>query len=138
MIDTTESHFTNIKNYGDWNNPSSGFKVQLKKQMEHFRKYQLATIKVKLSTDSKLYSLAIASVSDTVAWTYELINYLDVTYSEYSEGKFGAKKSWHVTTKLELLLIREVAKPRSGTINSFTAGNQRKVSSHVFGQPCGP
>ena len=119
MIDTTESHFTNIKNYGDWNNPSSGFKVQLKKQMERFQKYQLAAIKAKLSTNSKLYSLAIASVSNTVVWTYELINYLDVTYLEYSEGKFGAKKAWHVTTKLATELILEVSNPRESTFNEL-------------------
>ena len=79
----------------------------------------MATIKAKLSSDSKLYILAIASVSDTVAWTYELINYLDVTYSEYSEGKFGAKKAWHVTTKLATALILEVSKPRESTLNEL-------------------
>ena len=119
VISNTESYFTNIKSFSEWNNPSSGFKVQLKKQMERFRKYQLATIRAKLSSDSKLYSLAIALVPDTVAWTYELINYLDVTYSEYSDGKFGAKKALHVTTKLAMALILEVSKPRESTFNEL-------------------
>ena len=30
VIDSTESHFSNIKSFKDWNNPSSGFKLQLK------------------------------------------------------------------------------------------------------------
>lgn len=119
VIDNTESYFTNIKSFSDWNNSASGYKVQLKKQMERFRKYQLATIKAKLSPESKLYSLAIASVSDTIAWTYEFINYLDVTYAEYAEGKFGAKKAWHVTTKLANALILEVSKPRESTFNEL-------------------
>ena len=72
----------------------------------------MATIRAKLDPLSKMYAIATASVSDTLAWTYELINYIDVTYAEYSEGKFGTKKSWHITTKLALALILEVSKPR--------------------------
>ena len=44
---------------------------------------------------------------------------MDVTYSEYSEGKFGAKKAWHVTTKLVTALILEVSKPRESTFNKL-------------------
>ena len=36
VIDSTESHFTNIKSFADWNNSASGFKIKLKKQMERF------------------------------------------------------------------------------------------------------
>ena len=92
VIDTSESYFTNIKSFAEWNNASSGYKFKLKKQMERFRKHQLATIRAKLNPSSKMFSIATASVSDTLAWTYELIYYVDVTYAEYSEGKFGAKK----------------------------------------------
>ena len=119
VIDATESHFTNIKSFNDWNNSASGFKVKLKKQMERFRKHQLATIRAKLDPSSKMYAIATASVSDTLAWTYELINYIDVTYSEYSEGKFGTKKSWHITTKLASALIMEVSKPRESTFDQL-------------------
>ena len=93
VIDTTESHFTNIKSFTDWNNLASGFKIKLKKQMERFRKHQLATIRAKLDPSSKMYAIATSSVSDTLVWTYKLMNYINVTYAEYSEGKFGAKKS---------------------------------------------
>ena len=87
--------------------------------MECFRKHQLATIRAKLDPSSKMFSIATASVSDTLAWTYELINYVDVTYAEYSEGKFGAKKSWHITTKLATALIMEVSKPRESTFDQL-------------------
>ena len=52
VIDSTESYFTNIKSFADWNNLASGFKVKLKKQMERFRKHQLATIRDKLDPSS--------------------------------------------------------------------------------------
>ena len=119
VIDSTESYFTNIKSFTEWNNAASGFKFKLKKQMERFRKHQLATIRAKLDPSSKMFAIATSSVSDTIAWTYELINYIDVTYAEYSEGKFGAKKSWHITTKLATALIMEVSKPRESTFDQL-------------------
>ena len=87
--------------------------------MERFKKHQLATIRSKLDPSSKLYTIASASVSDTIAWMYELINYIDVTYAEYSEGKFGTKKAWHVTTKLATALISEVSKPWESTCDQL-------------------
>ena len=119
VIDATESYFTNIKSFAEWNNASSGFKFKLKRQMERFRKHQLATIRAKLDPSSKMFAIATSSVSDTLAWTYELINYIDVTYAEYSEGKFGVKKSWHITTKLATALIMEVSKPRESTFDQL-------------------
>ena len=95
--------------------------------MERFRKYLLSTIKHKLSPSSKIYSLAIASGSDTIEWRYDLINYIDVTYSEYLEGKFGTKKAWHVTTKLATALILEVSKPRESTFNKLETNDSSKI-----------
>ena len=94
--------------------------------MERFRKYQLATIRAKLAPSSKMFCLLPALVSDTVAWTYDLINYIDVTYSEYSEGKFGAQKAWHVTTKLATALVLEVSNPREIIFNKLEADNDSK------------
>ena len=65
-------------------------------------------------------------MSDTIAWTYELINYINVTYLEYSDGKFGDKKAWHVTTKLASALILEVSKPRENTFNELETDNENK------------
>ena len=95
--------------------------------MERFRKYQLSTIRDKLIPASKMYSVATSLVSDTIAWTYELINYIDVTYLEYSDRKFGAKKAWHVTTNLATALILEVSKPRESTFNELEAHEASRV-----------
>ena len=57
------------------------------------------------------------------------MDYIDTTYLQYSLGKFGTKKAWHITTKLALSLIHEVGKPRKGTINSFCAGNSHQINS---------
>ena len=77
-------------------------------------------------------TLSRQALSATISWCISFIDYLSETYEEYAAGKFGPKKAWHVTTKLGLSLIAEVAKPRAGAINSFTAEDQRKVSSQIF------
>ena len=33
VIDSTESYFSNIKSFGEWNNAASGYKFKLKKKM---------------------------------------------------------------------------------------------------------
>ena len=62
-----------------------------------------------------------------MAWTYELINYIDVTYAEYSEGKFGTKKLWHITTKLATALILEVSKPRESTFDQLQSDSDSSM-----------
>ena len=60
------------------------------------------------------------------------MNYIDLTFDEYSAGKFGVAKSWHVTTKLAMALILEVGKPREGSLNSFKAGDGDSIAKVVF------
>ena len=79
-----------------------------------------------------MYTLATSSLSESIAWANGLISYIDVTYEEYLAGKFGAAKSWHVTTKLAMALINEVGKPREGALNSFEAGNGISMAKVIF------
>ena len=77
-----------------------------------------------------MFSIATDSVSDTLAWTYKLINYIDVTFAEYSESKFVAKKSWHITTKLATALIMEVSKPRESTFDQLQSDSDSSTFNY--------
>ena len=68
----------------------------------------------------------------SISWASGLINYIDNTYEEYSMGKFGVVKSWHVTTKLAMALILEVGKSREGALNSFEAGDAKTMAKLIF------
>ena len=81
---------------------------------------------------SPLYQLATSSLTESIAWVTGLINYIDVTYDEYSAGKFGSSKAWHVTTKLAMALITEVGKPREGALHSFEAGDGVSMAKVIF------
>ena len=70
-----------------------------------------------------LYILTQTSLSESVSWVTDFINYIDETYNQYDGGKFGTKKSWYMTTKLAMVLIEDVGQPRIGAMNSFKAGD---------------
>ena len=132
VIDNESSYFSHIPSFAKWNDPNSGFKLRLKKELERFRRSHLSTIREKLSVRDPLYGIATSSLTESISWTTGLINYIDNTFEEYSAGKFGAKKSWHVTTKLATALIMEVVKPREGALNSFQAGDAIAMSKVIF------
>ena len=132
VIDNQQSYFSQIKTFKEWNNPNSGFKLRLKRELERFRRSHLSTIRESVSVRNPLYNLATSTLTESISWANGLINYIDLTYEEYSSGKFGAAKSWHVTTKLATALIKEVNKPREGALNSFEAGNAMSMSKVIF------
>ena len=132
VIDNQASYFSHIKTFKEWNDPNSGFKLRLKKELERFRRSHLSTIRERISVRSPLYQLATSTLMESIGWANGLINYVDITYEEYAAGKFGRSKAWHVTTKLATALIREVGKPREGALNSFEAGNAVSMSKVVF------
>ena len=132
VVRNEASYFSHIPSYKDWNNPNSGFKYRLKKELEIFRRSHLSTIRERISTSNPLYNLATSSLTESIAWATGLINYIDNTYEEYSTGKFGDAKSWHVTTKLAMALIVEVGKSREGDINSFEAGDEKSMANVIF------
>ena len=76
--------------------------------------------------------LVLSSLSELVAWVTGFINYIDETYNQYNGGKFGTKKSWHVTTKLAMALIKNVGQSRMGVMNSFKAGDTQQVNGVIF------
>ena len=79
-----------------------------------------------------MYILALTSITEPVAWVTGFINYIDETYNQYNRGKFGIKKSWHITIKLDMVLIRDVVQPQMGATNYLQAGNAEHISRVVF------
>ena len=132
IIGNESSYFSHIPTYAKWNEPSSGYKVRLKKELEIFRRAHLSSIRERLPPSTQLYHLAMSSMSESIAWILGLINYIDCTYDEYVAGKFGTAKAWHVSTKLAMGLLNEVAKPREGALQSFEAGSRSSISKVIF------
>ena len=131
-IDNDTSYFTHIPTYKFWHDPNSGYKQRLKKELERFRRAHMSTIRDRIPVKSPLFAMAMSSLTEAIAWTNGLINYIEITYDEYAAGKFGTSKSWHVTTKLATAIILEISKPREGSLNSFEAGDGVAMSKVIF------
>ena len=65
-------------------------------------------------------------------WVLGSMDYIDEMYTQYSSGKFGMKKSWHITTKLATSLIKEIGIPIRGAMNAFEAGDAQQINQAVF------
>ena len=127
VYDDEDSYFSNIKEYKEWDNPASGHRVMLEKQIERFQNSHISVIRKKLSPTSQMYHVALDSLTTTVAWATRFFAYIDKTYKTYSEGKFGPKKAWHVATKLATALLLEMSKPREGTFDTLESGAENKI-----------
>ena len=132
VVDAESSYFSCIPSYVKWNDPLEGFKKRWKSELNIFRTSHLEFLQSHLSPTSPLYQIAISSLTESVTWVLGFINYIDETYIQYASGKFGVKKSWHITTKLATALIRDVALPRRGALNSFEAGKAQQINRSIF------
>ena len=126
------SFFSEIKSYEEWSSSLDGFKSEWKRQLQDFRMAHSQTITDAYYLSTTVKTLARVSLSTTVSWCLSFIDFIDNTYQRYSDGKFGPKKAWQVTTKLGRVLIQEIGKPRIGTTNKFPAGKQNLVAAYVF------
>lgn len=80
-----------------------------------------------VSPSSPLHLLALSSMAESIAWIIGFTNSIDETYTQYSGGKLGVKKSWRVTTKIS----RTVGEPRRGAMSSFQAGDVEYISTTI-------
>ena len=132
VVDSEASYFTHIVSYTKWQDPLEGYKKRWTSELNNFRASHSEMIQAHLSPSSQLYQLALASVTESTSWVLGFINYIDETYIQYSSGKFGSKKSWHITTKLATSLIREIGIPRRGAMNAFEAGDAHQINQVIF------
>ena len=132
VVDTEASYFSHIQSFAKWNDPLEGFKKRWKRELSVFRTAHAETLQTHLSPTSEVYFVALASLTESVAWVLGFINYIDETYSQYANGKFGVKKSWHITTKLATALINDIGTPRRGAMNSFKAGDGQHINQTIF------
>ena len=132
VVDVESSFFSHIPSYAKWNEALEGYKKRWKKELNIFRLSHTELIQSQLQPSSPLYHLALASLTESSAWVLGFINFIDETYVQYSSGKFGTKKSWHVTTKLACALINHIGVPRRGVMNAFKAGDAQRINEVIF------
>ena len=122
-IEDDESYFNNIQTWQDWDTQHKGNRDKIIKQLEAFRKSHTRFIQQTVPIDSKIYTIAILALTESIAWVEGLMKFIDDTHKEYMRSKFSCKKSWAVATRLATALMEKIAEPRVNLYNTFVPGD---------------
>lgn len=76
--------------------------------------------------------MAYQSLLASVSWIEEFIRYVDSTYEEYVEAKFGPKKAWNITTRLGKALLYHIAQPRMGIAQALHNTDYEQMKALTF------
>jgi len=131
VVKEGDSYFKLIKTWEEWNTPHDGFRDQLKRELSVFELGHSETISSELEQLTVFHSLVSKALADSITWANKLIKFIDDTFREYSRARYGAKKAWHVTTKLAIALMEYISAPRTVVFNSFRVGNHLSVAKSV-------
>jgi hypothetical protein len=124
VVSPKDSHFDQIKTWKDWSDSSTGFKKRLERALKNFRAYQQESINQMYLRASPFHNLASMALNETISFAEGFIYYIDKTYKEYTDSRFGPEKAWHITTLLASKLVEHIAEPRRGLRSSTKLGDQ--------------
>jgi hypothetical protein len=132
VVQTDISFFDKLPTHAEWALNEEGWHDKFKKGLHDFQVAHKKTIGEELDPESKMYSIAILSLAESVAWVSGFLSFIQDYYEDLTMGKFGSRKGWHVTTRLAKRLIEEVHVPRSSVIKSIKTGNAPHIAKHLF------
>ena len=82
VVKPDQSYFSVVKNFEEWDLINDGYRQRLKDELNIFRESHLNTIENSLDPSSAMYTLAVLSVTEAVAWVDGLVNFIDDVYRE--------------------------------------------------------
>jgi hypothetical protein len=111
------SYFDRIPTYRDWDEPITGFRDRLKEELQIFDTSHSEVIRNSLDPTNLAYSIATASVTNSVTWILLLVGYIDDTYKNLmTQNTFTTDKAWQLATQLARRIFYEVSFPRLGVM----------------------
>jgi len=131
VVKAGDSYFKAIKSWEEWNSPDDGYRDQLKAEVQLFEVGHNETINGTLDSLSPFHTLCNKTLTDSCGWVHRLVKFIDDTYREYNRAHYNSRKAWHVTTKLALSLMEQVATPRNVVHNSFQVHNSMAISKSI-------
>jgi hypothetical protein len=127
-----DSYFDKIANWSDWDHPVTGFRDQLKTELQFFRQSHLEVLRSFLEASGRFYAVCLASLTESIAFAEAFIVWFDDTFREYESARLGTKKAFHVVTRLAKVVMRTIGTPRVGTQRIFKAGNPDQIGQCIF------
>lgn len=133
VLEQTDSLFSNIKTWEDWDKPIFGYRAKWNTYLNKWKDSHQKSLLMQFSHDLShpYYRAALVSITEVYAFCIAFIQYIDTTYKRYADSKFGTEKAWHVTTKLATSLILVMEVPRAAVMNTL-GSNQLLNAKNIF------
>lgn len=132
VIKHDQSHFPACKDWDTWDLIHDGFREAIRSSLNEFSASHAAAIDRQLDPSSDYYALAKLSLAESLLFIDGLLNFVDETYREYIQTRFGKAKAWHVATRLAKRLLLQVAKSREGVYKLFKTGRVDLIAPEMF------
>jgi hypothetical protein len=132
VVKTDGLFFDAIASYQEWDDPSTGFRLQLQEELSNFEDIHGTYLDEYFDAGSgRGYSISRLALTESMGWIDGFITFIDTYYRELSKAKFGPAKSWHVTTRLAKKILDEVGTIRQSAQGRFEAGNAVKICQNI-------
>jgi hypothetical protein len=132
VVRMDESNFNCISNWSDWDEAESGFRAKLDEELIIFKTSYQERIEEVYEADTRAYNLAVLSLTESISFIKGFMKFIGDYMKHLTQAKFGAKKAFHVTTRLAKGMWIALAEPRNGVMKMFKAGNLPQIGSTIF------
>ena len=132
IVRDTCSYFDMVPSWEHWKATEMGFRTRIVAALKNHKRTMEEYLRNTLDSNSHLFSVAYQSLLASISWIEEMIRYIDSTYEEYVEAKFGPQKAWNITTRLVKALLYYIAQPRMGVSQALHNTDYEQMKSVTF------
>jgi hypothetical protein len=116
-----------------WNAVNHGYCDRLRKEARVFGKNLTNFINQNYNPDSRVYNIAIMSVTTSMAWIFNLISFVKETYNDLvQQSTFSDKKAWALVTQLVRRIFEEVGESRLGITQQLEVEDSQALTQLMF------
>jgi hypothetical protein len=132
VVKSDGSFFDAIGSYQDWDDPAMGYRIRLQAELANFEDIHGTYLEEYFAYETgQGYSNARLALTKSMGWIKGLITFVDTYYRELTKAKFGALKTWHVTTCRTKRIRDKVGTTRQSAQGGFEAGNAVKICQNI-------
>ena len=136
VSERNKSRLNQLPTFASWKSGGEGVRNFVVKQMNILYATITDEISYALGADpslAKAYALAVRSLSDTVTFLTQLLNFVDASFERlHLSSKFTAEQAWSLTTQILDRICEELYAPKEGVGGAMIIEDPESVSCHML------